>query len=174
MQVSLQRIHAHLATAGLQPSPSLIAVDCTTQTLVLYCNQMPAAHFAISTAAAGTGNRQDSMRTPCGLHRIREKIGAGAPPERIFRDRVDTGEDCPPDDRGENRILARILRLEGLEEGVNKGEGIDTLERCIYIHATNREDRIGTPFSHGCICMKKHDIIALFDMVKEGTLVHIA
>jgi UDP-N-acetylmuramate--alanine ligase len=69
--------------------------------------------------------------------------------------------------------LTRILRLEGLEEGINKGPGVDSFERYIYIHGTGREDLIGTPLSHGCVCLRNLDIIRLFGMVKESTLVYI-
>ncbi len=50
---------------------------------------------------------------------------------------------------------------------------MDSYERYIYIHGTGREDLVGTPLSHGCVCLRNHDIIRLFDMVKEGTLVYI-
>ena len=80
--------------------------------------------------------------TPPGVHRVCEKIGSGAPAGRIFRDRIDTGEDWPIGKPEENLILSRILRLEGLEQGLNKGKGIDSYERYIYIHGTNNEDRV--------------------------------
>jgi len=73
----------------------------------------------------------------------------------------------------DNLILTRILRLEGLEEGINRGAGVDSYERYIYIHGTGREDLVGTPLSQGCVCMRNHDVIRLFDKVKEGTLVYI-
>ena len=66
-------------------------------------------------------HRENSLKTPLGIHRIREKYGAGAPAGRIFRDREDTGEDWDHSQIGDNLILTRILRLEGLEEGINKG-----------------------------------------------------
>ncbi len=65
------------------------------------------------------------------------------------------------------------MRLEGLEGGINKGPGIDSYDRYIYIHGTNKEDKIGTPATHGCIALLNRDIIELFDMVSEGTLVYI-
>jgi UDP-N-acetylmuramate--alanine ligase len=100
-------------------------------------------------------------------------IGHNAPPGRIFKSRIDTGCNYNPDTREENLICTRILRLEGLQLGINKGPGIDSYERYIYIHGTNRENEIGTPISHGCICMKNADIIALFNIVKENTFVVI-
>ena len=129
--------------------------------------------YPVSTSRLGVGIREDSLKTPPGTHRVCEKYGAGAPEGRIFRDREDTGIDWDHTSDEENIILTRILRLEGLEPGVNKGPGVDTYERYIYIHGTNREDIIGTPFSHGCICMRSADIVALFDIVPEGTLLYI-
>ena len=134
---------------------------------------MPRQSFTISTSRFGTGNREGSFRTPTGLHRIAGKIGAGAPEGRIFRDRRDTGTDWHPGLTADNLILTRIIRLQGMEDGVNRGSGIDTLDRYIYIHGTNREDRIGTPLSHGCILMRNHDIVELFDQIPEDTLVLI-
>jgi len=156
------------------PLPNCILhVLIDTQQMVLNCTAAEPKIFMISTSRFGVGNREGSNMTPTGLHRITEKIGAGAPSGRIFKERIDTGIDWNNSMSGENCILTRILRLDGLETGVNKGPGIDSFERYIYIHGTNREEEIGTPLSHGCICMKNNDIIKLFDLVEEGTLVFI-
>ncbi|MBN2187903.1 MAG: L,D-transpeptidase family protein [Chitinispirillaceae bacterium] len=130
--------------------------------------------FAVSTSVRGLGNREGSNKTPTGLHRISEKLGAGAPAARIFRDRTDTGRNwLPGGSGGQNLILARILRLEGLEPGLNRGPHIDSYERYIYIHGTNREEIVGTPLSHGCVVLRGDDIIRVFDMVNVGALVYI-
>jgi len=129
--------------------------------------------YPASTARLGVGIRQDSLKTPPGVHRICEKLGAGAPGGRIFKDRKDTGADWDGTSRQENLILTRILRLEGLEEGINRGKGVDSLDRCIYIHGTNREDLLGSPFSHGCLCLGNSDVVSLFDAVREGTILYI-
>ncbi len=150
-----------------------IFVDTATQRLHLIKNGFQNNSFTISTSRYGIGNREGSYMTPVGLHRVTEKIGAGAPSGRIFRNRIDTGIDWRPDLTDENQILTRIIRMEGLEVGVNRGAGIATYDRYIYIHGTNREDRIGTPLSHGCILMRNNDIIELFDIIQEGTLVLI-
>jgi UDP-N-acetylmuramate--alanine ligase len=152
---------------------SFLVVDTVLQKLHL-CRQTSIVEtFDASSAALGLGNREGSNKTPTGIHRIREKIGDGAPEGRIFRDRRDTGVDWHPEMTGDNLILTRILRLEGLEEGLNKGAGVDTFERFIYIHGTNRESAVGTPISHGCICLRNYDIRRLFDLVNEGTVVYI-
>jgi hypothetical protein len=150
-----------------------IAVDTTLQRLMLHNGAEKTRTFTISTSRFGIGNREHSNKTPQGIHRIVEKIGDGAPAGRIFRNRLDTGIDSIPDTQDDNLIVTRILRLEGLEEGINRGEGIDSYERYIYIHGTNRESAVGTPISHGCIVMKSADIIELFNAVEEGTIVVI-
>jgi lipoprotein-anchoring transpeptidase ErfK/SrfK len=129
--------------------------------------------YPVSTSKFGTGNSEGSFKTPQGVHRVKEKYGHGAPAGRVFRDRIDTGEDWPVGAPGGNVILSRILRLEGCEDGVNRGPGIDSYERYIYIHGTNNEAAVGTPASHGCVCMKNSDVIELFDAVPEGTIVLI-
>jgi hypothetical protein len=139
--------------------------DCNGDGAAMVC--------AISTSRFGIGNREGSNMTPPGLHRIEEKIGGGAVPWTIFRSRENAGEVWEKGMDDENQILTRILRLRGLEEGVNAGPGIDSYERYIYIHGTNREELIGTPMSHGCVCMKNDDVIRLFDMANVGTMVYI-
>ncbi len=60
-------------------------------------------------------------------------------------------------------ILTRILTLDGLEDGINRGPGHDSLERYIYLHGTNHEDLLGRPVSCGCVRLSNTDICALFD-----------
>ena len=160
------------SVTGSIPSRYLY-ISTQRQKLTLFDNNRIRATYMISTSRFGIGNRDGSLQTPPGIHRIREKTGAGAPAGRIFRDRLDTGETCRIGQAGSNMILTRIIRLEGLEDGVNRGNGIDSYDRYIYLHGTNNEHRIGTPLSLGCVCMKNIDIIALFDMVKEGDIVVI-
>jgi lipoprotein-anchoring transpeptidase ErfK/SrfK len=95
----------------------------------------------------------------------------------IFRNRVYTGKvsalnhsDQPS---SEDRITSRILWLEGLEPGFNRGGRVDSFKRFIYIHGTSDEGLIGRPASHGCVRMKNADVIELFDAIKVGTPVLI-
>ena len=169
IEASFDRIQSVL---NVKPEEYL-AVESSTQQMLHIVNNSIRHLYRVSTGRNGTGNREGSNQTPLGIHRIVEKIGADAPAGAIFRDRLDTGEIWYPGLTEDNLILSRILRLKGLEAGINAGPGIDTYERYIYIHGTNQEKQIGTPISHGCICMKNSDIIALFDMIKEDTLVVI-
>ena len=77
--------------------------------------------------------------------------------------------------KNNNVILSlRILRLKGLELGINLGSPVDSFDRYIYIHGTNHEERLGFPASSGCLQMSNNDIMELFDAVDEKTHLWIA
>jgi len=171
--VRLRNIYEKLGPFLIDPRKIFLVVSIETQTLLVCVNDTIIERYDASSSRFGTGMRENSLKTPLGIHRIKEKFGAGAPAGRIFKDRIDTGIDWDRRSTEDNLILTRILRLEGLEEGVNKGAGVDSYERYIYIHGTSREELIGTPLSHGCVCLRNLDIIRLFEIVKEGTLVYI-
>ena len=61
-----------------------------------------------------------------------------------------------------NLITTRIIRLKGLELSKNLGDPIDTFKRYIYIHGTNHEERLGQPFSNGCIELSNQGCLELF------------
>ena len=164
-----ERVKPFLAS----PEDRYLVVDTAAQELH-FCNRTSITEsMGVSTSSRGLGSREGSNRTPTGIHRIVEKIGAGAPEGRIFRDRRDAGINWYEGFTEDNLILTRILRLEGLEEGLNKGPHVDSFERYIYLHGTNKEEHIGTPLSHGCICLRSCDIIRLYDLLPEGTIVFI-
>lgn len=131
------------------------------------------ADWRISTAAEGVGGVSGSFQTPPGWHRIQRKVGEGAEPGTVFISREPTGEVWRGETRADDLILTRILTLEGLEDGVNRGGNRDSLERCIYVHGTNQEAELGTPVSHGCIRLSNAGIVDLFERVREGDLVAI-
>lgn len=162
-----------LITAAGSVPELYVSVNVPSQTLALVKHGQATALYPVSTSKFGVGNQENSFKTPAGIHRIVEKIGAGAPLGRIFKSRQDTGQNWKGAISDENLILTRILRLTGLEPGINKGPGIDSLKRYIYIHGTNQERFVGAPASHGCICMKNSDIIDIFDKVPEKTIVLI-
>lgn len=133
--------------------------------------------FPISSAKLGIGNKQNSMKTPVGLHTIKHKYGDGVPLAGLFKSRVYTGKvspiyaqkiKSPTDD-----VTTRIMWLQGEEPGVNRGRNIDSYKRYIYIHGTSEEGYIGEPASHGCIRMKNKDVISLYEEIEEGTPVLI-
>ena len=132
--------------------------------------------FVVSTSRRPPSNLKDSLGTPRGLHEVAERIGAGAPPGTVFKGRVNTGRhfnELPPEESAGNLITTRILRLRGLEAGVNAGGDVDSFDRYIYIHGTNQEHRLGTPASSGCVQMNNLEIIALYDCVRTGDHVWI-
>ncbi len=152
-------------------------VDVRRQSMTVFKGSRLIARYPISTAARGIGNAEASYRTPLGRHRVHLKFGADAPMGTVFRSRVNTHTVAPiltdPVDVEEDLILTRILWLDGLEPGLNKGPGIDSRERFIYIHGTNEEGLIGTPASHGCVRMRNRDVVALFDLLPRGAEVEI-
>jgi len=165
-----------LARPGLAlalPSRFLV-VDVARQRLGLMADGVLAGEYPVSTALAGIGGADGSLRTPPGWHRIQARIGAGAEAGTVFRDRVATGEVWRGEERSDDLILGRILTLDGLEPGVNRGPGCDSMERTIYLHGTNHAALLGTPDSHGCVRMACADVMALFELVREGDPVLVA
>ncbi len=133
--------------------------------------------FDISTSKYGVGNQRGSNKTPTGLHKIKSKHGHKTPINgrmigRVFYDQIAQIYSDSTTSKTDD-ITSRIFWLEGLENGINKGENIDSYKRYIYIHGTSEEGRIGIPSSHGCIRMKNKDVIGLFKEVAIGTFVLI-
>lgn len=149
----------------------MLVVDVERQRLAWIDQGRVMAEYPVSTAAAGIGGASGSLRTPPGWHRVHARIGAGAPRGAVFESREPTGEVWRGEPRADDLILTRVLTLEGLEPGVNRGPGCDSLERFIYVHGTNHEARLGSPDSHGCVRMASQDAIDLFERVREGDIV---
>src|SRR5688572_12158537 len=101
--------------------------------------------FVISTSRFGIGQVMDSNQTPLGLHRISSKIGGGHPVGTIFKSRRAVGLTWQGEPEG--AIVHRILWLEGLEPGLNRGGKVDTYRRYIYIHGYGDELTLGQPRS---------------------------
>ncbi len=148
--------------------PIRIVISIDDQKLDLIEDGKCIRQFDISTAAKGMGFTLGSNRTPTGRFRISRKIGGGEPVGTIFEARVPVGQWKSGDVAGDDRILSRILWLDGLD-----AENSNTLERYIYIHGTNHEELLGQPVSHGCIRLGNEDVIELFDKVPDGTEVVI-
>ena len=159
-------------------SEKYILVIPSKQMLFLISKGAAIFSYPVSTSKFGLGNQNDSFKTPPGLHYIADKIGEDMPKMTIFKGRrtlvnnltladLDLPENT--DIRNEHFathddvITSRILWLKGHEDGVNKGDNIDSYSRYIYIHGTAHEDKIGTPDSHGCVRMNNDDVIELFD-----------
>ncbi|HKQ55724.1 MAG TPA: L,D-transpeptidase family protein, partial [Methyloceanibacter sp.] len=152
----------------------LVVVDVERQRAILIDGEAAVASWPVSTARAGIGGASGSYRTPPGWHRISQRIGRDAHPGTVFVSREPTGETWRGEARDDDLILTRILTLDGLEDGVNRGPGCDSLSRYIYLHGTNQEALLGRPTSHGCVRLSNSDIAALFDRVGEGDHVYVA
>jgi UDP-N-acetylmuramate--L-alanine ligase len=160
------------APAGL-PS-RLLVVDVERQRAVWLEDGAAKEVWPVSTAEAGIGGAEGSYRTPPGWHRVHRRIGEGAEQGSVFVSREPTGELWRGEARDDDLILTRILTLDGLEDGVNRGPGHDSLERYIYLHGTNHELLLGRPVSHGCVRFSNAGICGLFAEMREGDYVLIA
>ncbi|MBL8465888.1 MAG: L,D-transpeptidase [Thauera sp.] len=155
-----------------------IRVDLGRQCLELFGKDGACIRrYAVSTGERGAGERSGSLCTPRGRHRIRARIGAGAPAGAVFRGRRPTGEVWSPEfaaaHPGRDWILSRILWLCGEEPGRNRGGEVDTMRRYIYLHGTGDDQPMGVARSHGCVRMRNRDVIELFELVPGGTVVEI-
>lgn len=155
-----------------------IEIDLSTQTLTLFTEDATSSvSYVVSTALNGPGERQSSGCTPTGKHYVRAMVGGGAPLNSVFVGRRPTGEVYSLELAGQfperDWILSRILWLCGLESGKNRGPGVDSFRRFIYIHGTPDSEPMGVPCSHGCIRMRNRDVVDLYSRVKPGTPVFI-
>ena len=161
---------------SIPPTQIYIGVSIHLQELYLLEDGTVRRIFSISTSKKEPSCIEDSLGTPWGLHKISAKVGDGAPMGMVFRGREPTGK-CfhEYDDKTnqQNLITTRILRLSGLERGLNSGGNCDSWRRYIYIHGTNHEEKIGSPASSGCVQLSNVDVMTLFEMVTVGTLVLI-
>ena len=178
---------------GVVPTRFVLAVSVADQTVSLFekvRSSVPSLAGRLGPAEAGTPNEycfvrtfrcstsrfgisqiEGSNGTPLGLHRVVEKIGGGWPVGTVFKGRRPVGytwQGLP-----EAKITTRILWLEGLEPGFNRGGHVDSHARYIYIHGTADQMSIGKPASCGCIHLADADLIPLFDLLPSGTLVWI-
>ena len=161
---------------NLVPTQFILAVSIAGQTLSLFEESQFIKKLPCSTSRFGIGQTEGSNCTPLGLHRIAEKIGAGEPAGTVFKGRQIVGHTSQPE-FANAKITTRILWLEGLEPGLNKGlnggVNVDSHARYIYIHGTADQKSLGRPASHGCIHLADVDLIPLFDLLPGGSLVWI-
>lgn len=160
----------------MTPTSEVLLVSIVSQKMFWLKSGSIVKTYQVSTSHKTPSCHQDSNGTPWGLHQIRDKIGHDEPLGMVFRGRVPLNKhysEMPKEDQQDNLITTRILRLQGLETGLNSGDGIDSYQRYIYIHGTNHEDRIGMPASGGCVLMKNKDVLELFEGIEEGIHVWI-
>ena len=86
----------------------------------------------------------------------------------MFKSRRRTGEILRPNAPGRDPIVSRIIWLSGTES-----RNRNAYQRCIYIHGTAEERKIGQAASYGCIRMRSRDVISLYRKISEGTEVQV-
>jgi hypothetical protein len=158
---------------GVVPTQFALIVSIVDQAVSLFDQNKFVKKLSCSTSRFGIGQIEGSNQTPLGLHRIAEKIGAGMKAGTVFKGRKVVGHVSQPE-FADAKITTRILWLEGLEPGLNRGGRLDSHARYIYIHGTADQSSIGKPASCGCIHLADADIIPLFDLLPSGTLVWIS
>ena len=179
MRPSLPRVIASLILAVILVSPGGFAalaaplsvdmiVSVSDQVLALVDRGKLIARYSISTSKFGTGDSAASFRTPLGTLFVSAKIGDRLPQGAVIKNRAPTGEIVAVDAPGRDPIVSRVIWLQGMETQNQKAR-----DRCIYIHGTPEERRIGKPASFGCVRMRSRDIIDLYDRVHIGTHVLI-
>lgn len=157
-----------IASCAAPDTQHRIVISTRDQKLALFDQGNLMAIYPISTSKYGLGDFRGSNRTPLGELEVADKIGGGALPGTVFKDRRRTGEVLAPDAPGRDPIVTRILWLRGRE-----AHNANAYARTIYIHGTPEERNIGRPVSYGCIRMRSNDVIQLYDIVGRGAQVTI-
>ena len=145
-----------------------MVVSVPDQKLALYRKGQLVKVYDVSTSKFCLSSRNGSYGTPLGRHEIAKKIGGGQPQGMKFSSRRPTGEIVRANAPGRDPIVSRILWLSGKESA-----NCNSYARCIYIHGTAEEWRIGTPASYGCIRMRSRDVMNLYSTVGLGAKVEI-
>ena len=164
---SLILVASAYAVAPLDTSNELI-ISVRDQKLMLVRNGVKVAIYPVSTSMFGLGDAWGRMTTPLGYLAVEKKIGDNAPVGAVFHNRRLTGEVLRPNTPGRDPITTRIIWLRGLE-----AQNAHPFQRCIYIHGTPEEKKIGRPASYGCIRMKSSDVAELYSQVPLGAIVQI-
>src|SRR6187200_1199377 len=177
MRRSFSRIIAPLALvlisvgwcrAHAAPLSADMIVSLPDQELALVDRGKLITRYSISTSKFGTGDSNASYRTPLGTLFVSAKVGDRLPAGAVIKNRTPTGEVVAVDAPGRDPIVSRVIWLRGMETQNQRAR-----DRCIYIHGTPEERRIGKLASFGCIRMRSRDIIDLYDRVHIGTHVLI-
>lgn len=145
-----------------------VIISVKEQKLMLLQNGAKVTTYPVSTSKFGVGDSSGRMTTPLGAMAVAQKIGDHAPPGAVFHNRRFTGEILRPNAPGRDPIITRIIWLRGLEASTARA-----FSRCIYIHGTPEETKIGRPASYGCIRMRSTDVTALYSQLPLGAVVQV-
>lgn len=162
---------------GLKRTEHVLIAVLGEKILQFWQGDRPIGSYAFSHSKHPLSCEQDSLGTPWGLHEIAEKHGSGEPAGTVLVGREPTGQRWQERaDAGPAQpclVTTRILRLRGLEPGLNAGAGIDTFERFIYIHGTNHPARFPENISAGCLLMLDEPLMDLYERIAVGSHVYI-
>ena len=166
-----------LEELNLNRTRDLMLVSIQNQRMYLQKENSAVKTYVISTSLKNPSCQQDSFGTPWGLHEVSDIIGSDQPIGMVFKARHPIGKcywECDAQMQEGNLITSRILRLRGLQPGLNCGGVSDTFLRYVYIHGTNHEKKLGKPASSGCLQLSNQDVIELADSIKIGTHLFIS
>ncbi len=147
---------------ALSPAAEII-VSVPDQELALIDRSRLIMRYRVSTSKFGTGDGVGTYRTPLGTLFVSGKFGDRLAAGAVIKNRVATGELVDPNAPGRDAIVSRVIWLRGKE-----AQNSAAHDRCIYIHGTPEERRIGKPASFGCIRMRSADVIALYRFAHIG------
>ena len=146
-----------------------LIISIPNQTVVLVDGGNLIARYRVSTSKFGNGDSAGSYRTPVGMFFVSGKFGDHLPAGTVIKNRKPTGEIIAVDAPNRDAIVSRVICLRGMEQ-----ENAAAHDRCIYIHGTPKERKIGKAASFGCIRMRSRDIIALYERVHIGMHVTVS
>src|SRR5438477_6719915 len=155
------------AAHALSPATEII-ISVPDQQLAVIDRGKLISKYSISASKFGLGDSNGSYRTPPGVLFVSAKFGDHLPAGAVIKNRMSTGEIVNPSAPGRDAIVSRVIWLRGMEQ-----QNHSARDRCIYIHGTPEERRIGTVASFGCIRMRSKDVIALYDLAHIGMHVTI-
>ena len=150
-------------------SATEIIVSIPDQTLAVVDSGKLIARYRVSTSKFGNGDGVSSYRTPLGTLFVSGKFGDHLPAGTVIKNRAPNGEIVAVDALNRDAIVSRVIWLRGMER-----QNFAAHDRCIYIHGTPEERRVGRAASFGCIRMRSGDVIALYDRVHIGMHVSIS
>jgi hypothetical protein len=153
---------------ALSPAAEII-VSIPNQELALIDRDKVIARYPISTSKFGFGDDAGTYRTPLGTLFVSGKFGDSLAAGTVIKNRMPTHDVVAVDAPGRDAIVSRVIWLRGMEQQNRRAH-----DRCIYIHGTPEERRIGKPASFGCIRMRSRDIIALYGFAHIGMHVTIS
>ena len=130
----------------------------------------------VSTGKKGFGNNSGSGTTSTGLMKVTGIAGKGLETGTVLVGKSPTeppvvlGTMTPSPRVGHTaEVLSRAIVLSGMED-----KNANVKSRNIYIHGTNREHKLGSRASGGCIRTSSKNIIKLADSeIKNGDYVYV-